>query len=245
MWTDRVQGVKEPGIRVSDVRRLGLLSCLVPLLVVALAGVAFAGGLPDGIVCDADSDCYYVPPQVAEAGGRVPALLILHCNGAVPRDLDTFRFIGDSLGWVVATCHATRNHRSADSNDVDIVRTIEKLLDKYPVDRNRLLLFGFSGQGVQALATMFRHPGLVRGLVAVCPHSAAVPLAVWKELQGHAVYLVTREQDWNRVENEKMYRLFNEHGLLTKLATTPGGHGSGPAAEVLTGCCWLDKSTGE
>jgi predicted esterase len=214
------------------------------LLLAALAGTAFAGSLPKDIVCDADSDCFYVPPRVAKAGGRVPALLILHCNGAVPKDLDSFRLIGDSLGWIEATCHATRNHRNTDSNDVDIVRTIHKLLARYPVDSSRLFLFGYSGHGVQALATMFLHPDLVRGLVAVCPHAAAVPLAVWEELQEHPVYLVTREQDWNRADNEKMYRLFNENGVLTELKTTPGEHGNGPATEVLAGCRWLNQAAG-
>jgi len=215
------------------------------LLLSVLAGTAFAGKLPNGIVCDADSDCFYVPARVAEAGGRVPALLVLHCNGAVPRDLDTFRPVADSLGWVEATCHATRNHRSTDSNDMDIVRTIDKLLARYPVDSSRLFLFGFSGQGVQALAELFLHPDLVRGVVAVCPHAAAVPLAVWEKPQGHIVYLVTRQQDWNRADNEKMYHLFNENGVLTELVVTPGEHGCGPAAEVLTGCRWLSRNTGD
>jgi len=221
------------------------MSTAKALLPVMLAVAVCTAAGPKGIVCDPDSDCYYVPKPVTDAGGRVPALLVLHCNGAVPRDLDTFRFIADSLGWVMATCHATRNHRSTDSNDVDIVRTIEKLLDQYPVDPGRLFLFGFSGQGVQALATMFRHPGLVRGLVAICPHSAAVPFAVWEELQGHLVYLVTRQQDWNRLENEKMFRLFNENGVLTELVTTSGEHGNGPAAEVLVGCRWLNRAVGD
>jgi predicted esterase len=128
---------------------------------------------------------------------------------------------------------------------VDIVRTIHKLLTRYPVDSSRLFLFGFSGQGVQSLATMFLHPDLVRGLVAVCPHAAAVPLAVWEELQGHLVYLVTRKQDWNRADNEKMYRLFNENGVLTEIKTTPGEHGNGPAPEVLTGCRWLNQAAGK
>ena len=209
------------------------------LLFGALACSALAGSLPKGIVCGADTDCFYVPPRIAEAGGRVPALLILHCNGAVPKDLDTFRLVADSLGWIEATCHATRNHRSRDSNDVDIVRTIHKLLTRYPVDSSRLFLCGFSGQGVQASATLLLHPDLVRGVVAVCPHSAAVALAVWENLRGHAIYLVTRRQDWNRAESEKMYQLFGENGILTELVTTPGEHGNGPASEVLTGCRWL------
>ncbi len=215
------------------------------LLLAALAGAAFAGSLPRGIVCDADSDCFYVPPRIAKAGRRVPALLILDCNGAVPKDLDTFRLVADSLGWVEATCHATRNHRSADSNDVDVVRTIRKLLTRYPIDSSRLFLFGFSGQGVQALAALFLHPDLVRGVVAACPHSAAVSLAVWDELSGHLVYLMTREKDWNRADNEKMYRLFNENGLLTELKMTAGEHGNGPATEVLNGCLWLQQASEE
>ncbi|HTW90671.1 MAG TPA: prolyl oligopeptidase family serine peptidase [bacterium] len=214
------------------------------LLAVTLVASVLAGGLPKGIVCDADSDCFYVPASVAKAGGRVPTLLVLHCNGAVPKDLDTFRLVADSLGWVEATCHATRNHRSGDSNDVDIVHTIHKLLTRYPVDSNRLFVYGYSGQGVQALATMFRHPDLVRGVVAVCPHAAAVPLAVWDELQGHLAYLVTRKQDWNRADNETMYRLFNDNGVQTQLLTTPGEHGNGPATEVLAGCRWLKQALG-
>jgi predicted esterase len=215
------------------------------LLLAALAGTALATSLPKGIVCDADSDCFYVPARIAKSGGRVPALLVLHCNGAVPQDLDTFRLVADSLGWVAATCHAARNHRSTDSNDVDIVRTLHKLLRLALVDPSQIFLFGFSGQGVQALAELFLHPDLVRGVVAVCPHAAAVPLAVWEELQGHAVYLVTRKQDWNRVENEKMYWLFNENGVPTKLVTTPGEHGNGPASEVLAGCRWLSRNSGD
>jgi predicted esterase len=215
------------------------------VLVALLAGAAFAGSLPKGIACDTDSDCFYVPPPVAKARVPVPALLVLHCNGAVPRDLDTFRLVADSLGWVEATCHATRNHRSTDSNDVDIVHTLHKLLAQYPVDPKRVFVFGFSGQGVQALAAMFLHPDLVRGVVAVCPHAAAVPLAVWEELPEHLVYLVTREKDWNRADNEMMYRLFNENGVTTELETTSGEHGNGPASEVLTGCRWLSQESGD
>ena len=71
-----------------------------------------------------------------------------------------------------------------------------------------------------------------------------MPLAVWEELGGHFVYLVTRKQDWNRADNEKMYQLFNANGVLTELITTPGEHGNGPASEVLAGCRWLKQALG-
>jgi predicted esterase len=214
------------------------------LLLVLVAGCG-AARLGAGIVCDPDSDCFYVPPAVAKAGGRVPCLLVLHCNGAVPKDLDTVKFIGDSLGWVVATCHATRNRRDSNLNDKDVVKTIHKLLTRYPVDSTRLFLFGFSGQGVQALAGLFLHPDLVRGVVATCPHAAAVPLARWSTLQDRCVFLWTRQKDWNRLDNERMHQLFNENGLRTELEMTAGEHGNGPATEMLTGCRWLEEQTGK
>jgi hypothetical protein len=216
-----------------------------PALLLAACGflAAYAGQLPKGVVMDKDSDCFYVSPSVP-TGQRAPALLILCCVSAVPADMDTFRLIGDSLGWILATCHATRNHRDTNLNDSDIVKTARKFLAEYPVDSSRLFLFGFSGQGVQALASMFLHPEMFRGLVATCPHAAAVPLANFDELGGHLVYLVTRQEDWNRVDNEQMYQLFNEHQMETELITTPGEHGPGPATEALTGCRWLASHVG-
>ena len=199
--------------------------------------------LPSGVTMDADSDCAYVPSVARQSGRRVPALLILSCVSAKPVDLDTCRMISDSLGWTLFTCHRTRNHRSSDSNHYDIVHTLRKLRRNPAVDTDRVFVFGFSGQGVQAMFTLFKEPELVRGIVAICPHAAAVPLADWPSLQGHLVYLVTRQQDWNRLDNEKMCQLFNENGLMTELAMTPGEHGPGPCTEVLTGCRWLDRNS--
>jgi hypothetical protein len=197
--------------------------------------------LPSGVTMDADSDCAYVPSVARQSGRRVPALLILSCVSAKPVDLDTCRMISDSLGWALFTCHRTRNHRSSDSNHRDITRTLRKMRRNPLIDTDRVFVFGFSGQGVQAMSTLFRRPELVRGIVAVCPHAAAVPLADWPSLENRLVYLVSRQKDWNRLDNEKMYGLFNEHGLATELSITPGEHGPGPCTEVLAGCRWLDR----
>lgn len=197
--------------------------------------------LGPNVTMDRDSDCSYVPPSAARTGRRAPALLILSCVTAKPVDLDTCRMISDSLGWALFTCHRTRNHRSSDSNDYDIVRTLRELRRNPSVDTDRVFIFGFSGQGVQAMTTLFLHPELCRGIVAVCPHAAAVPLADWPSLGGHLVYLVTRQKDWNRHDNETMAQLFNENGLATELATTPGEHGPGSCREILAGCRWLAR----
>ncbi|MBM3314670.1 hypothetical protein FJY71_02345 [candidate division WOR-3 bacterium] len=204
---------------------------------------AVAAGLTPAVFCDPDSDCFYLPPGLRDSAGRVPALLILHCNGASPVDLDTCRFVADSMGWVLASCHASRNRRGVQLNDADIVRTVCKLLTRYPVDPQRVFLFGFSGQGVQALATMFMHPELIRGAVATCAHDGALPLARFDRLQANLAYLVTREQDWNLGSNRSMYDTFNLRGLRAAITTTPGEHGPGPWQEILAGCRWLKLQT--
>ncbi len=208
---------------------------------VAVLAVACGKPLAPGITCDPDSDCVYVPARAAR--GRVPALVVLSCVGARPVDLDTVRSVGDSLGWVLATCHQTRNHRDMGLNDRDIVRTITKLLKNPRVDTSRVFLFGFSGQGVQAIATMLLHPELVRGVVAVCPHDRAMALANWDLLPGRLVYLVTREKDWNRPACETMFRQFMEHGVRAELSVTKGEHGPGPKEELLSGCVWLERAS--
>ncbi len=195
-----------------------------------------------GIECDSDSDCFYVPETVSTP---VPGLLILHCNGAGPADLDSFRLVGDSLGWVLATCHRSRNHRDMLLNDADITGTLRKLVSIETVDSSRVFIFGFSGQGVQALVSMFLHPDMVKGVVAVCAHRGALPLAVWETVAGHFVYLVTRTEDWNRAENEAMHQLFNSQGVVTELEMTGGEHGPGGREELLDACHWLARRVGD
>lgn len=197
-----------------------------------------------GFVCDADSDCFYVPRAVEEKmasdpRAKFPALLVLHCDGAGVEDLDSFRLVGDSLGWIVASCHATRNHRDMMRNDADIVRTASKLLQNFPVDPEWLFVFGYSGQGVQALAAMFLHPEMFRGVITTCAHAGALELAVKETLTRHFAYLITRVADWNRADNETMARLLGEYGVVTKLVVTEGEHTNGPRTEVLEACRWL------
>jgi predicted esterase len=196
---------------------------------------------PTQIICDSNNDCFYLSPQVIAANKRVPGLILLHCNGATAADLDSCREIGDSVGWVLATCHSSKNHRDIYLNDADIVRTIEKMRRIYPVDPSRIYLFGYSGQGVQALATMLMHPELVRGVIAVCGHHGALPLAVPEQLKKHFVYLVSREQDWNLMANYQMYWQFNSWGAVCTLTVKPGEHSPGSWHEILSGCYWLNR----
>jgi predicted esterase len=155
------------------------------------------------------------------------------------------RVVGDSLGWAMASCHASRNHRDFGLNDADIIRTLDKLQDSLPVDPNRVFLFGFSGQGVQVLGEMFLHPERIRGVVSVCGHRGTLGLAEDAAFTDNLAVLVTRENDWNRGENEQLAAALIELGVPAELRVTPGKHEPGPALELLDACRWLAEMSAD
>lgn len=184
-------------------------------------------------------DLFYVPKKHA---ARAPALIITSCTGATQADIDSNKAIADSLGWVLAACAGTRNHRPAEDNDRDIFATYLKLVANYPVDKSRVFIYGFSGQGAQALMEVFSHPELFRGAVAICAHAGALPLARWEALSGRGFYLVTRKQDWNLMDNIKLHRLLQANGIRDTLVVTPGKHEPRDRRELFRACRWLDRN---
>jgi hypothetical protein len=221
------------------------------LLLLVIVTTSFAGE----VICDADSDCFYISAKIKksnlpESGRRdegsirqVPALIYLSCGGATAKDLDSIKIIGDSLKWILASCHESRNHRNAMLNDRDIIKTYQKLVKDYKVDTNRIFIYGFSGMGVQALMEVFLHPNKFRGVVAVCAHSQAFSLANWGNLGENLFYLVSRKRDWNLSENLLMHKKFQEYRVRDTLIITPGEHKIGDKFELLEACSWLNKNS--
>lgn len=205
---------------------MNVARAMIACLLVAAAGHAQKTG-----------DLFYAP---SKAGEPMPALIVLSCTGATKADLDSCKPIADSLGWALATCAKSRNHRDARFNDHDIMMTYSALAGKYPIDRSRVFIYGFSGQGVQALTSVFLHPEAFRGAVSICGHDGAMGLARWEELQGKAFYLVTRQKDWNREANGRMDSALRRAGIKDTLVITKGKHEPKGFREALEGCRWLD-----
>ncbi|MEO0092435.1 MAG: hypothetical protein ABIK61_06980 [candidate division WOR-3 bacterium] len=191
------------------------------------------------VYCDADTDCFYVPPKILNINKKVPALLYLSCTGAKKSDLDSIKFISDSLGWILFSCHKSRNHRDIWLNDKDIIKTYRKAIKKYPIDTTKVFIYGFSGQGVQALLEMFLHPNIFQGVIAECAHDQALPFARWSTLKNHLIYLVSRQNDWNLNANYRMHRKFQENGIKDTLVITPGEHSIGTAQDLYKAGQWL------
>ncbi len=191
------------------------------------------------IYCDADSDCFYAPYDTAAPGTYYPVLFYLSCTGATGADLDSLRPLADSLGLIVASCHQSRNHRDLIINDLDIMATYEKLVRDYPVDPDRIFIYGFSGQAVQAMYAQFKHPRQFRGVFAVCGHEGAMPGARMSDLKGKTFYLMTREEDWNLKANRIMYTRLLTGGVSVTLFVGPGPHGPPGLQDFYRAMAWL------
>ena len=192
---------------------------------------------------DPDSDCFYTPFDTASHGVYYPALLYLSCTGATRADLDSITSLADSLGMIIATCYASRNHRDIGANDQDIMRTYEKLVRDHPVDPERIFIYGFSGQAVQALAELFNHPKYFRGVVSVCGHAGAMPVAKMEELEGKFIYLISKEEDWNLKANWDMYNRFFINNISVKLFIAPGPHAPAAAQDLFSALKWLAENS--
>ncbi|MEO0101380.1 MAG: prolyl oligopeptidase family serine peptidase [candidate division WOR-3 bacterium] len=202
--------------------------------------IFFLNSFAQKIHCDSDSDCFYLPKK---AKGKSPALIYLSCTGATEKDMREMKKVGDSLGWVLATCHKAKKRRDFWLNDKDITKTYEKLIKNYPVDSSRVFLYGFSAMGVQALLTLFLHPEKFRGVISVCAHSQTLPFARWERLKDKLIYLISREKDWNLSENRYLHKVFQENGLRDTLVITPGEHNIGDTKELLKAAFWLNKNS--
>lgn len=225
-------------VPVSVRRRPKAGSGWVLAFLLSLAAVMARG---QDVVCDADSDCYYVPSWAPESG--MPVLFVLSCTGATEADLDSNRVVAESLGWLLVSCHGARNHRSAGDNDRDIMNTYARLVRDYAIDPARVFIGGFSGMGAQALQELVYRPDLFRGAFAACaPYRGPAPVDN-ASFSGRAAYLVTRSEDWNRVGNQAQERWLSSLGMAVQLVTTEGKHEVGGPAELLAGCVWLEEQT--
>jgi len=186
----------------------------------------------------AQQDLFYVPKNLKV---KAPALIITSCTGATKADIDSNKAIADKLGWVICTSAKTRNHRDSRRNDADIMITYKTLTAKYPVDTARVFIYGFSGQAVQAMMAVFMHPSKFKGAVAICAHAGAMSYANWEMLKDRKFYLISRERDWNLLDNKTMHQAFLENGIPDTLVITKGQHGPKTRRELYEACKWLNR----
>ncbi|MGC9316109.1 MAG: hypothetical protein ACP5G4_10875, partial [bacterium] len=139
----------------------------------------------------------------------------------------------------------SRNHRAGNLNEEDILRLRAKLERTGQIDKNRIYLFGFSGQGAQAVGTALRHPDRFAGAVIDCAHTGSISHFDPQSSAHQAFYIITKTEDWNREHSEQLHRVFADSGIRDTLIIDEGEHAIGPSSDVLRGCAWLEQAHGK
>ncbi len=187
-------------------------------------------------VMDEDSNFYAIPSAVR----AVPCLVYLSCTGGKPEYIDSVAAVRDSLRWAIAVSGPSRNHRDPRLNEFDILTLISRLHQYPSVDEEHIYLWGFSGQGAQALGTALRNPDLIAGAITSCAHLGLVTGLDPRLSSEQIYYIITREEDWNRQHNEIFHDKLQQLGIKDSLHLTPGEHGIGSHLELYEGAKYID-----
>lgn len=103
-------------------------------------------------------------PEGLEPGKRYPLLVFLHGSGQDDRGI--LARPRTPAGWfeLAPKGRGTSNCFSAENAQVDLREVLEVVLAEHPVDRDRIVLAGFSMGGYGVYRTAWERPGRFRGL---------------------------------------------------------------------------------
>lgn len=110
----------------------------------------------------------------------------------------------------------------------EIAAAFSRVIEKYPVDRDRIYAGGFSSGGVAVLEVVLKNALPVRGFVVLCPakpdHFKADEVAGARD-RGVRGTLITTEMDDRIDQQREMIKTFREQGLQYQFVVTPDiGH---------------------
>jgi phospholipase/carboxylesterase len=193
----------------------------------------------------------FVPAETPD----VPTLLLLHGTGGdendllpVGRMLDERAALLSPRGKVLEhgmprffrrLAEGVFDHEDLVNRTHELGEFVERAIDEYGIDRERLFAVGFSNGANIAASLLLTYPRLLAGAILL---RAMVPFEPERmpDLSGTPVYLAAgRSDQMVPPENtERLAQLLRAAGADVTLDWQPGGHGIGPE-EVQAARNWL------
>jgi predicted esterase len=110
----------------------------------------------------------------------------------------------------------------------EIVAALNRVLEEYPVDGDRIYVGGFSSGGVAALEVILRNTFPIRGFVALCParpEDFGADSVLQARNRGIRGTLITTEMDPRIGQQKEIIDTFRLQGLQYQFVVTPNiGH---------------------
>jgi predicted esterase len=193
----------------------------------------------DGIVSGNAS--VYVPAGVNTAKPN-PLMLLLDPGGNAAANVVRWQQAADRFGWIIASTPAIANGVDSSVIRQHLIAMLEAIASKWYVDRNVVMLEGFSGGGSAAYRQALMHPDIFRGAVVECGN--LVPLI---DLQnqirpGSYFYLATRTQDFNEKQMRKLAAGLEKSGETIKFNELSGGHEPISGADATDALEWVNAT---
>ena len=132
-------------------------------------GVTYYKNLrPEKYTLDSHGPVYaLIPENLDRKGKKAPMILALNCTDGDPQSeimTNGWDDLASKEGLIVV---APTYDDSATYSEVDyIVKVIKDVIDRYPVDTERIYSTGFSNGGALSVALTSRHPELLAGISA-------------------------------------------------------------------------------
>jgi len=187
-----------------------------------------------------DSEPLVVLPGKREPKKPVPLLIVLHGFGdSSDRFVEGYR---DTARWLGAILVAPRSvvpvgqgfeWGTVDQADRLVMGTLEDVLERYNIDRSRILLSGFSQGGFMAYQLAARHPDVFQGVVPIAGrYRPEVAELLAKAEVTPRFYLMVGSEDGAVEANRQGYRELEAAGVSVRLKVYPNlGHNFPPDHE--------------
>ena len=166
-----------------------------------------------------------------------PAALIvaLHGSGGKAESFaEVYRQAAAEIGAVLVVPNALRPAGNGgyswtfrDEAEWMVMHAIERAGEVHPIDRDRVVLTGFSMGANTALEVGLKHPGVFAGLIPVCGHWDADVMAIDDGVPGalRVQLMIGAEDEWAGTFREA-HRALGARGVESRLRVYQGvGHG--------------------
>ena len=186
--------------------------------------------------------CVYVP---SGSGNDIneprPVMLLLDPGGNAAGNVARWQPAADRFGWIIASTLAIMNGIDSSVIRQHLFALLEAIATKWSVDRNSVMLEGFSGGGCAAYRQVLMHPDIFRGAVVECGHMGPYMDLKDQIRPGSYFYLATRNQDFNEQQMRQLAIALGKSGETVEFIELSGGHAPISGAEAEDALKWIDS----
>ncbi len=181
---------------------------------------------------EAGSEAHYLlyVPRSLKPGRKAPLLFYTQHSGGAPHLLESIREGAELTGWIAAASIESRNGRDTGKNMDSAEKAVKHIVDRFPVDDDRLYFTGNSGGAAMAFYNCDNLDGYgVMPSIGYLPNDLSTPDC--------DCFIINGAFDYNRYASACVRRSVGKSAVQRFFN---GGHQDAPAWLMVEGMVWLE-----